>query len=717
MGLKKPKLFRILFILGFIVVSTLSFVPVAYCGEERVQIVAEDFGSYDFNNNVFKAQGNVVITSEDFILKSDELWVNLSTSEAELKGNVSLIQGEQEVTGRFLSYNLETGEGNFEEARTEILLADETGTLFVFGNAVELDDESYTVEKATFTTCELENSHYHIATKKIEVILGKRVIIKGVTYYEGKIPIFYWPYLVIPLDTMDEDRFFNLPVVGYGEYEGYYMLNTFNYYFNENSYGNIHLDGYSNLGVAIGAKHNYDLKKLGKGSLHLHGLPGYADILSKKAWNHELKISNLTLKTNTSEENSWMRQEFTTKNSVALNLPRLKTELWYNYKLTPRLLVHRLEEYGGLWSQNLTKDWKLDLRGSFTERETTQTLRLIDYLGETTYVKDKHKFTLAVQQQVNPDLLESEVQPWRSIQRIPEFKWENSDFGAKKSPFRSQLAVGRYQERPVLTKQSRVFGQLSLKSQTWRPFDKTRVTYQGDLSTSYYGDRKQQTWTYGRVSVSQELVKGLRLTNTYRRRDVWGFTPFRFDQQKPLQDLGFELSYTNSKLRTSVNSRYDFLSEGFSPLIFRANWKATKSLSFDLYGYHDLNTKETLTLVPMVDYKTEDVGFKLGLRYHPTTKTVERIDSRISVPVGKTWRVGYESIFEPLNQEFIQGHVTLTRDLHCRTLELNYDHVEKRVALQYTINAFPNMPIGWDSKEGMSLFDLDEVTDIIGGIE
>ncbi len=219
------------------------------------------------------------------------------------------------------------------------------------------------------------------------------------------------------------------------------------------------------------------------------------------------------------------------------------------------------------------------------------------------------------------------------------------------------------------------------------------------------------------MSVSQELVKGLRLTNTYRRRDVWGFTPFRFDQQKPLQDLGFELSYTNSKLRTSVNSRYDFLSEGFSPLIFRANWKATKSLSFDLYGYHDLNTKETLTLVPMVDYKTEDVGFKLGLRYHPTTKTVERIDSRISVPVGKTWRVGYESIFEPLNQEFIQGHVTLTKDLHCRTLELNYDHVEKRVALQYTINAFPNMPIGWDSKEGMSLFDLDEVTDIIGGIE
>lgn len=712
MGLRRKKILCTIFILMIVLSTTFVFAE-----EERVHIVAEEFGSYDINNHIFMAKGNVVITYDNLVLKSDELWVNTSSGEAELKGNVSLLQDEQEVIGEFLAYNLETGEGNFEKARTEIHLADETGTIFVFGQAVELDDENYRVEDATFTTCDLEQSHYHIATKHVEVVLGKRVIIRGVTYYEGKIPIFYWPYLVIPLDTMDEERFFSLPVLGFGEYEGYYMLNTFNYYFNEQAYGNIHVDAYSNLGMAIGVKHNYDLNKLGQGYLYFYGIPGKGDVLSKKAWNHELEVGNLTVKTNTKEENSWIRQEFHSKNSVALNLPTLKTEAWYNYKLNPRLLTHREEEFGARWSQDLTKEWRLNLRGNFTEREATEKLRLIDYLGETIYSKGKHKLTFAVQQQVNPDLLEDEMQPWRSVQRIPELKWENNEFGFEKSPFRTQVVLGVYQERPILTKQQRILGQLSLKSQTWRPFKNTRITYRGDLSSSRYDDEKQQFWTYGRISLRQDLVKGLQLTNTYTRRDVWGETPFRFDKQKPLQDLNFGLSYTNSKVRTSVNSKYNFLTEKFSPLIFRGNLQATDNLTFDLYGYHDLNTNSTLTVVPMMDYTTEKVQFKLGLRYYPVTRTIERVDSRISVPLSKTWRLGYESIFEPMNQEFTQGHVSLTKDLHCRTLELTYDHVVKRVALQYTINAFPDMPIGWDSEGGMSLFDLEEVTDIIGGMD
>jgi hypothetical protein len=90
------------------------------------------------------------------------------------------------------------------------------------------------------------------------------------------------------------------------------------------------------------------------------------------------------------------------------------------------------------------------------------------------------------------------------------------------------------------------------------------------------------------------------------------------------------------------------------------------------------------------------------------------VDARIALPLGDTWLVSYDSIFEPPKQAFTKGNVTVSKDLHCRQLSVSYDHVAKRVALQLTINAFPTLPIGWDSEGGLSLFDLEEVSDIIG---
>ncbi len=90
----------------------------------------------------------------------------------------------------FLTYNLETGEGSFTEAHSEVELAEKTGIIFVTGSSVQLTDRAYQVADAQFTTCDLENSHYHVEAKELELLVGEKVIIRRVTYYEGKIPPF-----------------------------------------------------------------------------------------------------------------------------------------------------------------------------------------------------------------------------------------------------------------------------------------------------------------------------------------------------------------------------------------------------------------------------------------------------------------------------------------------------------------------------------------------
>ena len=132
-----------------------------------------------------------------------------------------------------------------------------------------------------------------------------------------------------------------------------------------------------------------------------------------------------------------------------------------------------------------------------------------------------------------------------------------------------------------------------------------------------------------------------------------------------------------------------------------------------MYASYDLNNRALTRLVPMAEYKRDEVSVKLGMRYKPHVQELERVDLRVALPIGETVELSYDSIYTPPSQRFTKGQISISKDLHCRKLVLSYDHVAGRFAVQLVINAFPTLPIGWDSKSGLSLFDLEDVADII----
>ena len=88
--------------------------------------------------------------------------------------------------------------------------------------------------------------------------------IRDRSYWEGRLCIFRWPYLVIPLK---EENRFDMPQVGYGAQEGWFIKTTYNYYRNPTFRGFLYLDYFSRLGPGLGVKHLYDFGTLGAGSL------------------------------------------------------------------------------------------------------------------------------------------------------------------------------------------------------------------------------------------------------------------------------------------------------------------------------------------------------------------------------------------------------------------------------------------------------------------
>lgn len=685
--------------------------PSAYSAKQMVRIVAGTAGSYDLERQVFTAEGGVEVHLDGIILYGDSLHADLAEGLVTLQGSVRLVQDDQEIRGYALIYDLETGEGTFDEVRAELKVPH--GAVFVSGSSVVFDEEQYHVSQASFTTCDLEESHYRLVTKEVEFIPGDKAIIRHVVYYEGKIPLFYWPYLVVPLGEELEDLLVNLPVVGFSEHEGYFIKTTFNYYLTDNAYGNIYVDLYSRLGLGAGIRHNYKLAELGEGFIYLWGIPTSSEPAYKGAFEHTLAKQSWDFTTKNSVENTWVRKETSSDTTLNFSADGLKGKLWLKYKQTPDSSTKEQTDLGLEGSKGLTDHLTVNLKGNYIQKRTSEEVRIMDYLASAVYSQGRHKATLTLEQQFNPDLLDTETPGWRSIQRVPELKWEVSDLGVEKLPLQAQVVVGRYGEKPSNVIKSRAYGQLTLRPKTWRPRTGTNITYQGDLNGALYPDGQSQAWLYGRVALTQSLGKNLSLSSTYRRRDVWGTTPFKFDAQKPLDELYVRLSYSRDKLQASASTTYDFTKKSFNTLTLNTVLRPSDKWRLDVYASYDLNNRALTRLVPMAEYKRDEVSVKLGMRYKPHVQELERVDLRVALPIGETVELSYDSIYTPPSQRFTKGQISISKDLHCRKLVLSYDHVAGRFAVQLVINAFPTLPIGWDSKSGLSLFDLEDVADII----
>ncbi|HHY10574.1 MAG TPA: LPS-assembly protein LptD [Firmicutes bacterium] len=687
----------------------------AWAKDPRVHVVVGEKGTYNFDTHIFRGEGGIEITYDDLYIAGDYLVWNVDSGDLKVTGSVLFDQDELQMTGDALYYNLNSGKGTFDRAEAELILSEKTGTVFVSGEEIALESEQFYIRGAHLTTCDLPVSHYHVATKEIEVIPDEKAIIRGVTYYEGKIPIFYWPYLVIPLDTQERDTRFSLPVVGFGEEEGYYLKNTFNYYSNPKAYGHLYFDIFTRLGLGVGARHFYDLNTLGLGSLYLYHIPSSQLELWKAAWDHEVEKDSWQLKTDSAYENSLKKKLVNSETRLALSQPKFAAEAWLVYKDDESAAVKRLFEYGGKWEQRLSDNWRLNLVGKLTEqKKAREDLRLVDYLAETTYSRGRHNLSLAVEQKYNPELLKTAGQAWRHIQRLPELGWEVSDLALGDLRLKSKLLLGRYRENPQGTTGSRLRGQINLPSRTWRPWDSLSLSYQGEAVGAVYAEQKKHGSLYGRVAATQRLTDHLQLTSTYSQRVAWGSSPFRFDLQKPLQDLSLRANYRKNTWQASLSGSYDFKAEKYSALLFRTSWRPNANWSLDLSTSHNLPDFKIERAVPIIEYMAGDTKIQLAGRYRFDRSRWERLDTKLSLPVGETWQVSYEGIYEPARKRFKAGQFSVSKDLHCRTISFAYEHVEQRVAFQYTIKAFPTLPIGWDSVEGISLFDFEEISDIIG---
>src|SRR2546430_929982 len=134
----------------------------------------------------------------------------------------------------------------------------ESEPYFVSGeNVSEISENGYLVENGIFTTHDAPTADFHLRAQTIRIYEKDRVIFRNVTFYVGKVPIFWWPYLYQSLS----DAFSFTVSPAFLSSWGPSLLTQVTFPITDDIRGRIRLDYRGRRGVAIGFESDIDYGK------------------------------------------------------------------------------------------------------------------------------------------------------------------------------------------------------------------------------------------------------------------------------------------------------------------------------------------------------------------------------------------------------------------------------------------------------------------------
>ena len=254
------------FLLAALLAST-GFVTGEIKTPENAPIEITSSGETTYENGLATARDNVAIHVGDTDIYADYAQYNSSTHEVELRGHVRIYRDRPTATtanpntrsnkyhveepGQGSSFYLaESGVYNIDTKRVRAINArTESQPYFLSGeNVTEISENGYLIRNGSFTTHDAPSPDFHLRAHTIRVYENDRVIFQNVTFYVGKVPIFWWPYLYQSLN----DAFSFTVTPAYLSSWGPSLLTQVSFPITENIKARLRLDYRGLRGLAIG---------------------------------------------------------------------------------------------------------------------------------------------------------------------------------------------------------------------------------------------------------------------------------------------------------------------------------------------------------------------------------------------------------------------------------------------------------------------------------
>jgi len=220
--------------------------------DEPISVTA-DFITYDKNQQMYVAQGNVEIYQANRSLKADQVTLYEQTQIAQASGDVAYAEGEDTMHGDYLEVNFNTNEGQIRKGS----LFYKKGNVHLTGEHLEKRGENqYLLTKGDLTTCEGDPPPWKISYQKADITEEGWAKVKGATFKVRNIPLLYTPYLIYPAKTKRQTGLL-IPSLGQSSSEGTSLNNALFWAISENTDATFYLDLATKKGIGIGSEYRY----------------------------------------------------------------------------------------------------------------------------------------------------------------------------------------------------------------------------------------------------------------------------------------------------------------------------------------------------------------------------------------------------------------------------------------------------------------------------
>jgi len=181
-----------------------QILPPASSGQLSVRLEAEQQRK---EGDIYFADGKVEIQYKNLRLRADHVKYDTKTYKATASGHVLFDVDTQHLTADSADFNVQTGEGLFENVRGEVMMEHQpNANLLVSPNPLvfeaqevrRLDARTYSIEHAWLTVCEPDKPSWKFFSSHATLHVDRTVAMVNADFRFFRIPLLYFPYASVP---------------------------------------------------------------------------------------------------------------------------------------------------------------------------------------------------------------------------------------------------------------------------------------------------------------------------------------------------------------------------------------------------------------------------------------------------------------------------------------------------------------------------------------
>ena len=223
--------------------------------------ISSDTIKYDKNDDVYIAEGHVVVARGDKSIEADFVRFDHKALFVKVTGNVIFYAGEDRIYATRIDMDLTSGKGTVFDGHIFL----KQNNFHIKAETIQkLGENTYWADTGSLTTCDGGSPDWKITARNLNVTIHGYGTASDVTFYASDIPVLYTPYLRFPAKSRRESGLL-APQLGVSDRKGFEYIQPWFWDITDHMDATVYFHEMAKRGEKLGLEFRYNISPGTKG--------------------------------------------------------------------------------------------------------------------------------------------------------------------------------------------------------------------------------------------------------------------------------------------------------------------------------------------------------------------------------------------------------------------------------------------------------------------